>query len=126
MESVSKPKRIVLFFTGFGKFGKVLENPTTHLSKAIEQLLSENPIEGVVLHKRFVVTVSIEDCDEALKEIYQEINHLIDQETDPSNTHYLVLHFGVYQGSGRFNLELQGKNLKHFRIPDERGNTPLN
>jgi pyrrolidone-carboxylate peptidase len=33
---------------------------------------------------------------------------------------------GVYQGSGRFNVEQLGKNIKHFRIPDERGNTPLN
>ena len=71
---IKQPKRVVLFFTGFGKFGKVLENPTTHLSKAIDQLLHENPIEGVILHKKYVVTVSIEDCDEALEEIYQEIN----------------------------------------------------
>ena len=71
---IKHPKRMVLFFTGFGKFGKVLENPTTYLSKAIDQLLHENPIEGVILHKKYVVTVSIEDCDEALEEIYQEIN----------------------------------------------------
>ncbi len=50
MESLAKKeKRIILFFTGFGKFGKVLENPTTHLSKAITKLLEENPIEGVTL-----------------------------------------------------------------------------
>ena len=125
--SVSKdPKRVVLFFTGFGKFGKVLENPTTHLSKAIEQLLHDNPIDGVILHNKYVVTVSIEDCDQALEEIYQEINKLIETEGGNENTHYVVLHMGVYQGSGKFNVELQGKNIKHFRIPDERGNTPLN
>ena len=73
--SVTKSqKRVVLFFTGFGKFGKVLENPTTYLSKAIDQLLQDNPIEGVILYKKYVVTVSIEDCDQALEEIYQEIN----------------------------------------------------
>jgi hypothetical protein len=38
MES-AKQKRIILFFTGFGKFGKVKENPTTFLSKALEDLL---------------------------------------------------------------------------------------
>jgi len=36
----------------------------------------------------------------------------------------VVLHFGVYQGCGAFRLECQGKNIKNFRIPDERGNQP--
>ncbi len=75
MESLAKKeKRIILFFTGFGKFGKVLENPTTHLSKAITKLLEANPIEGVTLFQNYVITVSIEHCDEALAEIYGKIN----------------------------------------------------
>ena len=44
---------------------------------------------------------------------------------DGDDSIYVVLHMGVYQGSGKFNIELQGRNIKHFRIPDERGNTPL-
>jgi hypothetical protein len=44
-----KQKRVILFFTGFGKFGKVLENPTTHLSKALTNLLEIHPIDGVTL-----------------------------------------------------------------------------
>jgi pyrrolidone-carboxylate peptidase len=47
-------------------------------------------------------------------------------EQDKYDYHYVVLHMGVFQGSGKFNVELQGKNIKHFRIPDENGNTPLN
>ncbi|TNV79113.1 hypothetical protein FGO68_gene13848 [Halteria grandinella] len=123
-----KQKRIILFFTGFGKFGKVLENPTTYLSKAIKDLLEVNPIEGVVLHANYIVTVSIDHCNEALAEIYQKINELIAKEKEDQTyeNHYVVLHMGVYQGSGRFNVEVQGKNIKHFRIPDEMGNTPLN
>jgi pyrrolidone-carboxylate peptidase len=46
-------------------------------------------------------------------------------ERDGDDNIYVVLHMGVYQGSGKFNIELQGRNIKHFRIPDERGNTPL-
>ncbi len=114
MEALAKPisfgyKKIILFFTGFGKFGKVLENPTTYLSRALEGLLQENPIDRVKLYKRYVITVSIEDCDEALKEIYAEINRLIEKEEhdgSKSNNHYVVLHMGVYQGSGKFNVEL--------------------
>lgn len=72
-----KTKRVVLFFTGFGKFGKVLENPTTFLSRALKDLLKANPIDGIELYQNYVVTVSIEDCDEALAEIYSIINSLI-------------------------------------------------
>lgn len=36
---ITKKKNIILFFTGFGKFGKVLENPTTYLSRALPELL---------------------------------------------------------------------------------------
>ena len=58
--------------------------------------------------------------------------HAVDSQADtgssespPAKRHYLVLHLGVYQGSGKFNIECQGKNIKDFTIPDERGNTPL-
>ena len=40
--------------------------------------------------------------------------------------HFIVMHFGVYQGSGQFNIELQGRNIKDFGIPDENGNKPRN
>jgi pyrrolidone-carboxylate peptidase len=119
----------VLFVTGFGKFGKVLENPTTFLSKALPDLITEAKIENLNLHSTRVVTVSIEDCDEALEEIYGEINQLQEEDSakpDSERRHVFVLHLGVYQGSGRFNLELQGRNLKDFGIPDERGNNPRN
>ena len=73
-------KRVVLFFTGFGKFGKILENPTTHLSRALSKLLEASPIDGVTLFQNYVITVSIEHCDEALAEIYSIINTMIDHD----------------------------------------------
>jgi pyrrolidone-carboxylate peptidase len=89
-----------------------------------------------------VVTVAIQDCEETLAEIYQQINQMIEEDKklereglDLADTgssrsvlarrHYLVLHFGVYKGCGAFNIEFQGKNIKDFFIPDERGNTPM-
>jgi hypothetical protein len=75
-----KKKNIILFFTGFGKFHTVLENPTTRLSRALSDLLEANPIEGVTLFQNYVVTVSIEDCDQALSEIYAKINQMIEAE----------------------------------------------
>jgi hypothetical protein len=99
MDSKKSSKRVILFFTGFGKFGKVLENPTTHLSRAIKDLLAQSPIEDLILLENYIITVSIEDCDEALKEIYSKINQLIDEEeksADGVENHYVVLHMGVY------------------------------
>ena len=107
--ATQKTKRIVLFFTGFGKFGKVIENPTTHLSRALTKLLVESPIDGVTLFKNYIITVSIEDCDEALAEIYSTINSLIDQDEKAQSefdNHYVVLHMGVYERSGQFNVEV--------------------
>lgn len=118
-----KKRKLILFFTGFGKFGKVIENPTTFLSRSLRDLLTKDPIEGLELHETHVITVSIEDCDEALANIYQRIAEMM--AVDEEDSMYIVLHMGVYQGSGKFNIELQGRNIKHFRIPDERGNKPL-
>ena len=59
-------KELVVFMTGFGKFGKILENPTTKLSKALPELLKEKPIENVSLAKNYVVTVAMEDCDSVI------------------------------------------------------------
>jgi pyrrolidone-carboxylate peptidase len=37
-------KEVVLFVTGFGKFGKILENPTTTLVERLPELLTDHPI----------------------------------------------------------------------------------
>ena len=65
-ETPLKTKKVLrLFFTGFGKFGNVLENPTTHHSRKIETLLRESGIDGVELHSTRTITVAIEYCYEA-------------------------------------------------------------
>ena len=125
MEPFNKEKQLVVFFTGFGKFGPVLSNPTTKLSEACAKLLEDLKDPQIVLKKNYIITVACEDCDEALAEIYEQVEKLV---SDPENynQYYLVLHFGVYQGCGAFNLENIGKNVKDFRIPDERGSCPRN
>lgn len=57
--SQAPPKEVVLFVTGFGKFGKIIDNPTTVLVKALPELLKANPIEGLTLLHTEVVIVSI-------------------------------------------------------------------
>lgn len=112
----------MVFVTGFGKFGNILENPTTKISNALPRLLKEKGIANLTLAKQFVVTVAIEDCDSVLQEIYETIQNHSQYST---NKQYLVIHFGVYKGCGSFRIECQGKNIKNFFIPDERGNKPL-
>ena len=84
-------------------------------------MLEDNPIEGLKLENNYIITVSIEDSNEALEDIYNRITKLIEEDVDYT-THYLVIHFGVYSGSGKFRVETQGKNCNNFFIPDERGN----
>ncbi|CDW85548.1 pyrrolidone-carboxylate peptidase-like isoform 1 [Stylonychia lemnae] len=122
-------RQIVLFITGFDKFSNILENPTANLSRAIPQLLEKNQIENLTLAHNQVVKVAIQDCDEALETIYQKINQMQEEDTSKQESekrHFIVVHFGVYQGSGQFDLESLGKNIMDFFCPDERGNTPRN
>jgi hypothetical protein len=75
----------------------------------LKDLLDKESIEDVVLFKNYVITVSIEHCDEALNQIYQEINKMIEEEKNSQDgfiNHYVVLHLGVYQGSGAFRVEI--------------------
>ena len=68
-----------------------------------------------------VITVAIQDCDEALNRIYEMV-----QECHGEADRHIIVNFGVYDGSTRFALETLGKNQKIFGIPDERGNQPMN
>ena len=63
------------YCTGFGKFGTVLENPTSKLITALPSLLTqvnENNRSLKLKHSE-VITVSIQDCDEAVNRIYQMV-----------------------------------------------------
>jgi pyroglutamyl-peptidase len=100
-----------------------LQNPTSKLSEAVQTILEKDPIENLKIHKNYVITVSIEHCDEALNDIYRQVNEILSIESN-QNKKVLVIHFGVYKGCGSFQLEIQGRNIKNFGIPDENGNQP--
>ncbi len=60
----------------------------------------------MTLHHNYVITVSIEDCDVALKDIYEQIDKMIEEDKKNSlDRVYLVMHFGVYNKSGMFRVE---------------------
>ena len=107
------------YVTGFGKFGNILENPSSIVVRDLPNILSQQSSEGRPFHLKHseIVTVSIEDCDEALERIYANMHGC------KSNAeHHVVINCGVADGRPGFDLENIGKNLKDFCIPDERGN----
>ena len=63
-------QKTFFYVTGFGKFGNVLENPTTYLIRDLPKLLYQNPNPQVSLRHHEIVKVAIEDCDDALSRIY--------------------------------------------------------
>jgi hypothetical protein len=50
-----------------------LENPTTYLVRALPNLLQKNPQANVHLAHHEVVKVAVEDCDQALLEIFGKV-----------------------------------------------------
>jgi pyroglutamyl-peptidase len=117
METTSP--RICFYITGFGKFGTVIENPTSILVNKIADLFKECAFPlNVTLEYSKVVEVTIT----ALKQAVHEINDKIKAQATPSKN--IILHFGVSAGSPCFSLEQYGYNIAHFSIPDNEGNQP--
>ena len=105
--------------TGFGKFGNVLENPTTKIVRALPEMCPSGATWE--LKHTEIVTVSIEECDAAMERIYAKVREVLDEAE-----HHVVLNFGVATSRRTFDLEDTGRNIADFRIPDEGGNQPLN
>ncbi|RLN89429.1 hypothetical protein BBJ28_00001223 [Nothophytophthora sp. Chile5] len=94
--ATAAPQKRDVYVTGFGKFGDILENPTTFLAKALAD--HPNVTEAQVLE------TSAEG--EARGERGRPC---------------IFLHFGLSAMARTFKLEHVGYNVADFRIPDERG-----
>ncbi|CAH0484523.1 unnamed protein product [Peronospora farinosa] len=102
--AIPSQKRDV-YVTGFGKFGDILENPTTFLAKKLE--------EHHKVTESHVLEVSAEACVEALADMYAR--------AEERGRPCIFLHFGVSAVARSVKLEQVGYNVADFRIPDERG-----
>jgi peptidyl-tRNA hydrolase len=111
--NMSNPLRV--FVTGFGKFNGVDENPSEILVRNLEtffnRLYPDQPSVKIV--GTSIVDVSIEGVASFFESVKQ-----YDGKVD------LYLHLGVTSAS-YFSLELQGINNSSFRVPDQRGNQPV-
>ncbi|KAF0697773.1 Aste57867_11566 [Aphanomyces stellatus] len=96
---------VKIVVTGFGKFGNIIDNPTTHLA----ELLKEDPN----VHSTTVLEVSAEGVRAAMEPMWAEAEN--DEETT------VFIHMGVNDGGKQIDLEQFGYNIAHFPIPDERG-----
>ncbi|CAH0481404.1 unnamed protein product [Peronospora belbahrii] len=94
-----------VYVTGFGKFGDILDNPTTFLvQKLVEH---QNVTEAHVLN------VSAASCVKALADVYTR--------AEERGRPCIFLHFGVSSIACSLKLEQVGYNIADFQIPDEQG-----
>ena len=86
-------------------------------------MLESTPVHGLHLASKRVVKVAIQDCDEALQDIYSLIRKQRSENPNFARRH-MCLNLGVNAGASKIAMEIQGVNNASFRIPDMRGNTP--
>ena len=112
-------KKVFFYVTGFGKFGPILENPTTYLVRDLPSLIDQVSQQQRDWHLEHheIVDVTIQECDIALDRIFAMV-----AEKRTQADHHVVINFGVAANRGSFCLENIGKNIADFIIPDEGGN----
>ncbi|KAF4038872.1 Inward rectifier potassium channel C-terminal domain [Phytophthora infestans] len=103
IDSPHSSYKLIFSSRGFGKFGDILENPTTFLATT----LAEHP----KVTESHVLEVSKQSCAEELAEMYARA----EDRGRPCN----FLHFGVSAIARALKLEQVGYNVADFRIPDE-------
>ena len=117
-------KPIVFEVTGFGKFGNVLDNPTTHLIKNLSNLSEkqQNMISpNAIINSRTVLHVSGQRSVEMLKDIRSNHNKFYSKDTK-----VVYLHMGVAASRKDLCLETRAVNNTKFGTPDELGWAPMN
>ena len=98
-----------VYLTGFGKFGHILENPTTDLCKECDVQRKVLDLTAVR-----VLETSGEGAMETLSELYR-------QAEKSTASRVVFVHLGVNAKSERFQIESTAYNCANFSIPDERG-----
>jgi pyroglutamyl-peptidase len=110
-------RQISFILTGFGNFGGITDNPTSHLVKLVD---IENE-DRVTILSRQTVEVSTRGCLNFIEEIKNKL--MFEHRTDNENL-FIVVNFGVNGGSSDICLENSSYNKAHFSIPDAQNNQP--
>eukprot|EP01084_Bolivina_argentea_P080380 145618_1 len=115
--------KIVFHLTGFGQFGSIKDNPTTHLINSLPAYLYDNKDipSNVTVASMNVLHVSGVNSLKKLKEIRAS------NDKEAQNTVYVYLHFGVAASRKNLCLESVAYNCANFKgCPDELGWAPFN
>ena len=115
--SVTTEKKIIL--SGFGKFGDVIENPTTII---INELCNQtiNGLEcSIDISIDNILEVSVENVNSFVK---NDVNNV--EKLNENNDNLIYVHLGVDSSANSFKLEQCAWNNMTFRIPDEKGYQP--
>jgi len=112
--SVQHQDRNVLVLTGFGEFDGVCSNPTCTMLNVLEK--ERDLVPGCTTQIFAVLDVSIFGVEQFCSSIAG---------VEPSAVR-LMVHLGVDSSARTFKLESTCYNKKHFRCPDNQGETPLN
>lgn len=120
-EEKRDPVQIVFHLTGFGKFGNILDNPTTHLMTGLPDYISasQDIASNVTIPTLKVMHVSGE---KSLRELMQI--RASNDGKGSKQTVYVYLHFGVAASRKVFSLESTAYNCATFTTPDELGWAP--
>ena len=105
-----------MYVTGFGKFGDVLDNPSTHVCNSCGDQAKELKIVQAK-----VLETSAVGAMEHLEPLYAAAAAA----ASPSMP-CVIVHFGVNGKIDHFEIESTAYNCANFSIPDERGWQPLN
>ena len=124
--------------TGFGPFAGVPDNPTMTIVQSLipylaeeeqEQASSSSPTNHhsttVPLSQR-IRTLVVETSYRAVQEQMEEIYHHRQQQQQQACDTVILLHLGVKLSGKYYQLESCAYNEMQFRVPDQRGDQPMN
>lgn len=106
-------EKVVLYVTGFGKFGTIERNPTTDIIHYIQA----HPQKFPYVEEAVVLETSAGGASETMA----QLRHAIWTKHRGTEIKILCIHLGVNANIDHVTIETTAYNCAHFRIPDERG-----
>ena len=108
--------------TGFGRFGSIVDNPTTILVSQLESYIQTHfaidKIKCQTIQPAW--EVSFDNVQNQLQQLHQS---LLNDDND-NNGAIVLIHLGVDYKAKNVKLERCGINNATYRIPDEKGYQP--